>query len=96
MRMIINDYVCSSFETFALRNAKLIFKSPLHLFYRARKIHELQPYFTVLISVNCVWLKLRSIKAVHATANFIARFNGLFKAAYWCYRKTHRSNRFCQ
>ena len=33
--------MCSSFRMSALRNAKLIFKSPLHLFYRASKIHAI-------------------------------------------------------
>ena len=38
MRMMINDPVCSGFGTHALRNAKLIFESLLHLFYRASYI----------------------------------------------------------
>ena len=39
--MIINDYVCASFRMYALRNAKLIFKSSLHMFYRASSIHTI-------------------------------------------------------
>ena len=44
---------------------------------------QLQPYFTVLISVNCAWLKCRSIiySNAHNLLNVKARFNDLIKAA---------------
>ena len=41
IRMIINDYLYFCFRTRALRNAKLIFESPLHPFYRAGSIHTI-------------------------------------------------------
>ena len=61
--MIINDHVCCfSFKTRALRHAKLIFESPLPLFYRASNIHTIATLLNRFDSVDCAWLKCRSIK----------------------------------
>ena len=85
--MIRNDCVSLSFRMRALRNAKLIFKSLLHLFYVLVTFTQLQPYFTVLINVSCAWLKCWSFTAMHSTSNYKARFNNLIKTAYRCKQK---------